>query len=69
MRGLGTFQPDPKAYPENSVKESVFAALRLGYRHIDTAFAYGNGSVERGVGEAVSESGIERSSIFIVSKL
>lgn len=69
LRGLGTFQPDPKAYPENSVKDSVLYALQVGYRHIDTAFAYSNGEVEKGVGEAVRESGIDRRALFIVSKL
>lgn len=45
---------------------SVLAALKAGYRHIDTAHAYGN---ERSVGEAVRDSGIPRDSIWITSKL
>lgn len=45
---------------------SVLTALKAGYRHIDTAHAYQN---ERSVGEAVKDSGIERDSIWITSKL
>ena len=69
MLGLGTFQSDPKAYPPGSVKDSVLIALKIGYRHIDTAMAYGNGQVEKEVGEAFRESKIDRKSVFIVSKL
>jgi diketogulonate reductase-like aldo/keto reductase len=47
-------------------KASVLAALRMGYRHIDTAHAYQD---ERGVGEAVKESGIPRQDLWITSKL
>lgn len=66
LRGFGTFQSDPSA---GSVKDSVLAALDLGYRHIDTAFAYSNGQAEREVGEAFRESGIPREDLYIVSKL
>ena len=45
---------------------SVLTALKNGYRHIDTAHAYGN---ERSVGQAVKDSGIPRDSIWITSKL
>ena len=60
--GLGTWQiPNgDKAY------NSVLSALKSGYRHIDTALAYGN---EDSVGRAISDSGIERSKIFVTSKL
>ncbi|KAI1408638.1 NADP-dependent oxidoreductase domain-containing protein [Hypoxylon sp. FL1857] len=68
-RGLGTFQPDPNKYGPNSVKNSVLAALKAGYRHIDTSLRYGDGQGEREVGEAIRESGIPREEIFIVSKL
>ena len=59
---LGTWliQPDEKA------AEAVRAALEIGYRHIDTAQAYGN---ERGVGEGIRRSGIAREQIFVVSKV
>lgn len=57
--GFGTFQGDAG---NSHVKEVVLSALRNGYRHIDTAAAYGN---EREVGEAIKESGIPRSEIFV----
>lgn len=47
-------------------KESVLLALKEGYRHIDTAQAYGN---EEEVGEAMLESGIARSDIFLTTKV
>lgn len=60
--GLGTFMQ-----PNDSVcYNSVSTALKAGYRHIDTAHAYGD---ERGVGLAVKESGIPRNEIWITSKL
>ncbi len=59
--GLGTFMLSPE-----QCKKSCLAALQAGYRHIDTAHAYGN---EGAVGEAVRESGVPREEIFIVSKL
>lgn len=68
-RGLGTFQPDPKRYGSNSVKQSVLTALNVGYRHIDTSLRYSDGQGEREVEEAARESGIPREDIFIVSKL
>ncbi|KAL7823709.1 aldo-keto reductase [Trichoderma gracile] len=61
--GLGTFQGDKG---NSKVKEAVKTALRLGYRHIDGASAYGN---EKEIGEAIKESGIPRSEIFVTSKL
>ena len=68
-RGLGTFQVDPKEYPEGSVKASVLKALELGCRHIDAALGYGWGSVEQSIGQAIKESGIPREDLFIVTKL
>lgn len=59
--GFGTWLMD-KAI----TREKVGFALETGYRHIDTAFYYKN---ERGVGEAVRESGIPREEIFVTSKL
>jgi len=61
--GLGTFQGDDG---NSLVKQTVAAALRKGYRHIDTAAAYGN---EKEVGEAIKESGIPRNEIYITTKL
>lgn len=51
---------------DESTKEACLEAFKLGYRHIDTAHAYQN---ERGVGEAIKESGLKRSDIWITSKL
>ncbi|POM23366.1 putative oxidoreductase [Actinomadura rubteroloni] len=59
--GFGTFQIDPDA-----TRDAVLAAFEAGYRHIDTAEMYGN---ERAVGEAVAASGLDRSEIFVTSKL
>ena len=60
--GFGTWQT-----PDGEVaKESVLAALNAGYRHIDTAKAYGN---EDSVGEAIQKSGINRHELFITTKL
>ncbi|OBT61184.1 hypothetical protein VE03_09437 [Pseudogymnoascus sp. 23342-1-I1] len=61
--GFGTFQGDDG---NGRVKEAVLKALRTGYRHIDTALAYGN---EKEVGEAIKESGIPRKDIFVMTKL
>ena len=59
--GFGVFQ-----IPPEETARAVGAALELGYRHIDTAQGYRN---ERDVGEAVRASGLERSAVFITSKL
>ena len=58
---LGTWLID-----DSNVSAAVRSAIELGYRHIDTAQAYGN---ERGVGEGVRESGISRDEIFVTSKV
>lgn len=59
--GLGTWQSKP-----GEVEKAVEAALRAGYRHIDTAFAYGN---EKEVGEGIRASGVPREEIFLTTKL
>lgn len=51
---------------DDVVAEAVKAAIDIGYRHIDTAQAYGN---ERGVGEAVRTCGVPRDQLFVQSKL
>lgn len=48
------------------VADAVKAAIEIGYRHIDTAQAYGN---ERGVGEGVRTCGVSREQIFVTSKV
>ena len=60
--GLGTYQSDN----DQEVVDAVKNALQLGYRHIDTAAAYKN---EEGVGQGIRESGIDRSDIFLVTKV
>ncbi len=45
--------------------KSVAEALRIGYRHIDTAWVYGN---EKEVGQAIKDSGIKREDLFITTK-
>lgn len=52
--------------PDDQTPVAVEAAIKMGYRHIDTAQAYGN---ERGVGEGVRNSGVSRDKIFINSKV
>ena len=60
--GMGVYQ-----VPEGEeTKQACLSALRMGYRHIDTAHAYQN---ERSVGVAVRESGIPREEIWVTSKL
>mgnify|MGYP001076742521 FL=1 len=60
--GFGTWQT-----PDGQVaEESVLAALNSGYRHIDTAAAYGN---EESVGAAIKKSGINRHELFVTTKL
>ena len=59
--GLGTWFID-----DANVAEAVNAAATLGYRHFDTAQAYGN---ERGVGEGIRNCGISREELFVVSKV
>jgi 2,5-diketo-D-gluconate reductase A len=59
--GFGVFQIDP-----TETARAVAEALDVGYRHIDTAEMYGN---EKGVGEAIWASGLDRGEIFVTSKL
>lgn len=59
--GLGTWFID-----DSKAADAVKAAVELGYRHFDTAQAYGN---ERGVGEGIRTCGIPREELFVVSKV
>ena len=61
LLGLGVWQVDDGAECENSVRW----ALDAGYRHIDTAQAYGN---EASVGQALRDSGVPREQVFITTK-
>jgi diketogulonate reductase-like aldo/keto reductase len=60
--GLGVFQVNDG----EEVKQAVKHSLVVGYRHIDTAALYGN---EKGVGQAIAESGIPRKEIFVTTKV
>ena len=46
--------------------DAILAALQVGYRHLDTATMYGN---EAEVGHALRDSGLDRSEVFITTKL
>ena len=59
--GYGVFQTPP-----DETIAAVEAALRTGYRHIDTAAAYGN---EREVGEGLERSGVDRAEVFVETKV
>ena len=59
--GFGVFQTPP-----DETRAAVSAALDAGYRHIDTAAAYGN---ERQVGEAIQACGLDRSEVFLETKI
>jgi 2,5-diketo-D-gluconate reductase A len=59
--GFGVYQVPPE-----DTADAVATALEIGYRHLATAEMYGN---EKGVGEAVARSGIDRGEVFVTSKL
>lgn len=59
--GLGTWFID-----DDKVEQAVISAVNIGYRHIDTAQAYGN---ERGVGAGVRACGVPREELFVTSKV
>ena len=59
--GLGTWRID-----DGQVADVVRAAAEIGYRHFDTAQAYGN---ERGVGEGIRRSGVPRDDLFVTTKV
>jgi 2,5-diketo-D-gluconate reductase A len=59
--GLGTWPLD-----DDQVAAAVVSAVEAGYRHIDTAVKYGN---EEGVGNGIRASGVERSEMFVTTKL
>lgn len=59
--GLGVWM-----IPDGEVARVVRDAVEIGYRHVDTAQAYGN---ERGVGEGLRASGVPREELFVTTKL
>ena len=60
-RGFGTFQ-----LRDDVCRKAVLAAIKAGYRHVDTAAMYGN---EVEVGEGVRDSGVSRDELFITTKV
>ena len=60
--GLGTWQSGD----HEEVAESVRTALEVGYRHVDTAQAYGN---EAGVGEGIARADVDREDVFLATKV
>lgn len=61
MLGLGTWLSE-----DDEAERAVRTALRLGYRHVDTATGYGN---EQQVGRGLASSGVPRSEVFVTTKL
>ncbi len=59
--GLGT-----ASLKDDTVAPVIVTAIEAGYRHIDTAFRYGN---QRGVGKGIRDSGIAREELFVTTKL
>lgn len=59
--GFGVFQ-----IPPDDTADAVKTALDIGYRHIDTAEMYQN---EKGVGDGIRQAGVDRSEVFVTSKL
>ena len=59
--GFGVWQ-----VPQDAVTPAVASALQAGYRHLDTAAAYGN---EEGVGRALAESDVDRADVFVTTKV
>ena len=59
--GFGVYQVSPE-----DTASTVRMACEIGYRHIDTAQMYGN---EKGVGDGIRDAGLDRSAVFVTSKL
>ncbi|RYG07115.1 MAG: aldo/keto reductase, partial [Caulobacteraceae bacterium] len=61
LLGFGTWQLEP-----DDARRMVAEALRIGYRHIDTAWIYKN---EQAVGEGIRDSGVAREDLFLTTKI
>ena len=61
LLGFGTWQLEP-----DDARRMVAEALRIGYRHIDTAWIYKN---EKAVGDGVRDSGVPREDVFLTTKI
>lgn len=63
--GLGTWQS-----PEGEVRKAVAHAIKSGYRHLDCAYCYGNeAEVGQGIKDGLKAAGIDRSELFVTTKL
>ncbi|GAL82723.1 aldo-keto reductase family 1 member B10 [Algibacter lectus] len=63
--GLGTFRSEP-----NEVYNAVLSAIKIGYRHIDCAAAYGNEKeVGNAIAEAIKQGLVTREDLWVTSKL
>ncbi|KAM3926625.1 prostaglandin-E(2) 9-reductase-like [Leptodactylus fuscus] len=66
--GLGTYAPEE--FPKTLAEEAVKVALEVGYRHIDSAFIYGNEvEVGRAINEKIADGTVKREDVFYTSKL
>lgn len=64
--GMGCWQGQPGPGRDNELVDALVRAIKVGYRHLDTATGYRN---EAEVGQAVRQSGVARSEIFVTTKL
>ncbi|KAM9312697.1 aldo-keto reductase family 1 member C15-like [Gastrophryne carolinensis] len=66
--GLGTYAP--KEFPKSMAEEAVKVALEAGYRHIDSAFIYGNEvEVGRAINAKIADGTVKREDVFYTGKL
>ncbi|XP_072256245.1 aldo-keto reductase family 1 member C3-like [Pyxicephalus adspersus] len=66
--GLGTYAPNE--FPKSMAEEAVKVALEVGYRHIDSAFLYGNEvEVGRAINAKIADGTVKREDVFYTGKL
>ncbi|GAT27836.1 aldo-keto reductase [Aspergillus luchuensis] len=64
--GASTYIPTNVLSPASQTEKAVLEALRVGYRHVDSAIMYRN---EKACGRAIANSGLPRSEIFFTTKI
>ena len=67
--GQGTWQIPERGAAVEEAKRALRRGIQLGMLHLDTAEMYGDGRAEEILGDAIRESGISRSELFVVSKV